>query len=586
MEDVRRHRSLNQVLSEVALVEASLPFDLTRGPLVRARLLLVADDLHVLLLTLHHIVGDGVSFDVLERELKQLYEHSSAAVLPPLALDYADYAQWQRQSVAPLLAGQLQYWRELLGDDLAPIELPYDRPHPASASFTAASLELAIDAKLATVLLGVARKNGVTMFMMLLAAWQYLLHVYTRQETVTVGAPIAGRTRAEFDETVGIFVNTLVLRSRFERTADLTLPTLLAQVKRNVLGAFDHQDVPFEQLVKELQPERDERRNPLFQVFFDVVNADAPTLAVPRAADLLDVASPSSSTRPSSADPTLDDSSSNAGTSTASLDSAQRLDGKPRLDPERCWRLGEALVETREPPVDSTQFELSLTVRGSASRGKGALLAELEYATELFDRDTVLRLGEHFLCLLRRLAARPLRDTPLHQISLLTADERELERLGWNAPPETTWPRTETLPSLFAAQAARTPDAAAVIDPVGDVTNSVTYAELLAQSNCVAAHLAATRKRHPSDADDSLVGVLMARGAPLLAALFGVMRSGAAYVPLDAAWPAERLAYVAQDAQLEVIVTDRATWEQWGAPLQAAFETNPTVRLIVFLFSL
>lgn len=231
-------------------------------------------------------------------------------------------------------ARRLAYWRAALDDDLSPIELPYDGRHPSTASFAASSVAVRVPSALANAVRGVARAHGATMFMTLLAAWQAVLHVYSRQDNVSVGAPIAGRGRSEFDETVavGVFVNTLVLRALWRRGAGAAVVgALLEQVKRAVLGAFDNQDVPFE-------PERDERRNPLFQVFFDVSNAETATVS--------------------------------AGVGGGAADAAGTALGSAR------W--GELAVEMHEPPTHSTQFELALSLAGERD---GSLAGELEYAS-------------------------------------------------------------------------------------------------------------------------------------------------------------------------------------------------------------
>jgi amino acid adenylation domain-containing protein len=512
--------------------EASRPFALSTGPPIRA--LLVRHDTDArrwtFVLTAHHIVGDGASFRVIEAELKALYEAAdggadastlAGAALRPLKYDYVDYAHWQREALAPVLSEQLAYWRVALGDDLSPIELPYDGRHPSTASFGAASVAVRVPSALANAVRGVARAHGATMFMTLLAAWQAVLHVYSRQENVSVGAPIAGRGRSEFDETVGVFVNTLVLRARFGGAlAEQSFGALLEQVKRTVLGAFDNQDVPFEQLVKELQPERDERRNPLFQVFFDVSNAD---------------------------------------TATVSVGGGSRDEGTALGDA----RWGELAVEMHEPPTHSTQFELALSLAGERD---GSVAGELEYASELFHAATAERIAAHWLELLRCVAeSEGGAAVPLRDVCLMSASEHAQEREQWNATIDATWPRDATLDSLLAQQAARTPTACAVRDGA----TLVTYDELVARRAAVARALPSA-----PGGGERLVGVLMARRASLVAALFGVMHAGAAYVAFDTAWPAERMAYVARDARLSALLSDRETWAQRGAALRDAVRAD------------
>ena len=566
----------------------------------------------------------------MERELKKLYEAAICAnsdtdddhgdgepsavhaltllrkrvgeALPLVAYQYVDYAHWQREAIAPVLAEQLAYWREQLGDDVSPIELPYDGRHPATASFAAEAVTVRVPRELANAVRAVARAHGATMYMTLLAAWQLLLHVYSRQAQVTVGSPIAGRNRTEFDETVGVFVNTLVLRARFESRPSAvyeqatgsgdeskasgkrqTIGALLAQVKRAVLGAFDNQDVPFEQLVKELQPERDERRNPLFQVFFDVTNADTTMATAGGGGSSLSTTTASASASASgrrsrsntasggaeaSATATSETSESTSATATTTA-TATASGEAAEASPLQVTRWGDVTVETHEPATASTQFELALSLSGERD---GSLSGELEYARELFERATVERMAEHWLELLRSVAQREGGvDVPLNELYLLSASERELEREQWNATEDASWPHGETLHSLLDEQAARTPAACAVRD--GE--RSVSYATLCGESRLVARALCERGVRH-----EHLVGVLMSRGAELVAALYGVLRAGAAYVALDAAWPAERLVFVARNARLRYVVTDRRTWQQCSTALSDAMALTDDDRAV------
>ena len=247
--------------------EAEQCFDLRRGPLVRVRLLRLAEREHWLLVTLHHIIGDGWSIGILLRELAALYE---GRPLPPLAVQYGDFAAWQRKWLSgAVLEEQVSYWRERL-KGAATLELPTDRPRPAVQSWHGAGQRLRISPELRRGLEALSRREGVTLFMTLLAGFQALLHRYTGQSDITVGTPIANRRWAAVEGMVGFFVNSLVLRTDLE--GDPAFRELVARVREVALGAYSHQDVPFEKLVEELQPERDMSRNPLFQVLFQLVN--------------------------------------------------------------------------------------------------------------------------------------------------------------------------------------------------------------------------------------------------------------------------------------------------------------------------
>ncbi|NBK41762.1 hypothetical protein EON09_24920, partial [Pseudomonas soli] len=251
--------------------ETAQPFDLEHGPLLRARLLRLAADEHVLVLTLHHIVADGWSMPIMVDEVVRLYagyRQGAEAQLPALAFQYADYAAWQRQWMAAgEQARQLDYWRQQLGDEQPVLELPADRPRPLQLSHAGARLDIHLEPELAEALKATARQQGVTLFMLLLASFQVLLHRLSGQSQVRVGVPVANRNRAETEGLIGFFVNTQVLKAEF--APQTTFAGLLQQVRHTAVQAQAHQDLPFEQLVEALQPERSLSHSPLFQVLFN-----------------------------------------------------------------------------------------------------------------------------------------------------------------------------------------------------------------------------------------------------------------------------------------------------------------------------
>ncbi|MEK7327247.1 MAG: condensation domain-containing protein, partial [Chloroflexota bacterium] len=273
---------------QLATDEARRPFDLQRGPLIRASLIRLADQDHILLLTLHHIAADGWSMAVLVRELATLYDALSTGqacpategsvegpLLPDLPLQYADFACWQREQLkGEVLESQLAYWKEQLGGPStlpsvagqAPpiLELPADHPRPAAQTHRGAHFTFTLDAALTQTLRALSRREGATLFMTLLAAFQTLLHRYTGQDDICVGTPIASRTRAEIEPLIGFFVNTLVMRCNL--AGEPGFRELLKRVRETALGAYAHQDVPFEKLVEALGADRDMSRTPLFQV--------------------------------------------------------------------------------------------------------------------------------------------------------------------------------------------------------------------------------------------------------------------------------------------------------------------------------
>src|ERR1700754_536948 len=270
--------SLRQAeVERLAALDASLPFDLTQAPLTRLSLLRVSAEEHVLLCTLHHIISDGWSTGVLVREVAVLYEAFStgrAVTLPELTVQYADYSVWQREWARGVEFGeQLAYWKQQLADAPAVFELPSDRPRPAVQSFAGARHHFNLSPDLSAQLTALSRREGGTLFMTLLAAFQTLLHRYTNQSDNVVGTPIANRNRAETEALIGFFVNTLAMRT--DLSGDPTFRDLLARVRETSLGAYAHQDMPFERLIEELQPERSLSHTPMFQVVFVLHNAPA-----------------------------------------------------------------------------------------------------------------------------------------------------------------------------------------------------------------------------------------------------------------------------------------------------------------------
>src|SRR5215217_4788468 len=324
--------------------ETQQPFDLRRGPLFRFRLLRLAAEQHILLLTMHHIISDGWSLGVLGRELAALYESYStgqSSGLAALEIQYADFAVWQREWLqGEVLEKQLDYWREQLGGELPGLELLTDRPRPALQTFRGGAVELELSVEVRERLKQVGRESEATFFMTLLAGFNVLLWRYSRQEDILVGTPIANRNRAEIEGLVGFFVNTLVLRSKLNPR--ISFREFLAQVRETTLGAYGHQDVPFEKLVQELQPERSLNRQPLFQVLF--------TLHVPEE-----------------------------------------------------LKLGGLELNWMDTKSDVTKFDLSLFMTETNS----GLYSWFEYNSDLFDASTIARMLKHFHTLLEEIAENP-----------------------------------------------------------------------------------------------------------------------------------------------------------------------------------
>jgi amino acid adenylation domain-containing protein/non-ribosomal peptide synthase protein (TIGR01720 family) len=379
--------------------ETQKPFDLSAGPLVRARLVELGAEDHVLFLGLHHVVFDAWSQGLLHRELAALYgafREGRPSPLAALPFQYADYAAWQRRLLGgEVLDRQLAYWKEQLEGAPASLDVPADRPRPPVRSSRGALLRFSLGTELTEALKALARREGVTLYMTLLAAFDVLLHRYTGQDDIVVGSPIAGRTLAETEGLIGFFLNTLVIRARLSGVGSFS--ELLRRVREVSLGAFAHQDMPFERLVQELHVEPDPSRSPVFQVIFNLQNAPMDALSLPG-------------------------------------------------------------LTVTQVGAGSTTVKVDLTL--IMNERDGNLRGFLEYSTDLFDLATVERLVGHFRVLLEGIVADAAR--PLAALPLLPAEERRRLLVAWN-DTAASFPAGETIASMFEATAARTPDAIALV---------------------------------------------------------------------------------------------------------------------------
>jgi len=461
--------------------EAQRPFDLERGPLARSVLLHLGSEDHILPLTLHHIASDGWSMSILYRELSALYEafsNGKPSPLETLPVQYADFAQWQREWLqGDVLGTQLGYWKMQL-ENVQTLQLPTDRPRPAVQSYRGARQSIVLSRELSEALKTLSRQQGVTLFMTLLAAFQTLLYRYTGQEDIAVGSPIAGRNRREIEELIGFFVNTLVLRT--DLSGDPSFLEVLGRVRESSLEAYAHQDVPFEKLVEELQPTRNLSQNPLFQVMFILQNAPREALEF-------------------------------AGLTMSSV------------------------------KIDSTKakFDLTLSIQ---NEGEG-LRGSLQYSSDLFNLETITRMLGHFRNLLEGIVANP--EQRISEIPLLTEAERHQLLVEWN-DTRRDYPKDKCIHQLFEEQVERTPEAAAVVFE----DQQLTYRELNNRANQLAHYL-----QKLGVSPEVLVGICLERSLEMIVALLGILKAGGVYVPLDPGYPKERLAFMLQDTQADVLMT-------------------------------
>ena len=471
--------------------EAQRPFDLTQGPLLRVRLLKLGEEEHIATVTMHHIISDAWSMEVFLRELAILYEAFSQgrpSPLPDLPIQYADFAHWQREWLqGEVLERQLAYWKEQLKDQPLMLDLPTDRPRPAIQSWPGATKRFALPLELSKKLRALSREEGVTLFMTLLAAFQTLLYRYTGQTDISVGTPIANRNRAEIEGLIGFFVNTLVMRT--DLSGDPSFREVLKRVREVTLGAYTHQDLPFEMLVEALQPERDLSHTPLFQVMFVLNNA-----------------------------------------------------------PEKALELSGLHLSPLDVDRGTATFDLTLSL---TERPEG-LDGYIEYNTNLFDAATIERLVGHFQTLLEGIVADP--GQSISRLPLLTEAERRQMLVEWNST-SAPYPQDQCIHKLFEVQVAERPEATAVSFE-GAV---LTYAELDRRANQLAHYL-----QKLGVGPEVLVGIAADRSLEMIVGILGVLKAGGAYLPLDPTYPPERLAYMLEDSNASVLLTQSHLLDRLG----------------------
>ncbi len=457
-------------------------FDLNQGPLMRLRLLKLGEQQHELIITLHHIICDGWSINVLLRELTHLYlKNVDPSVLPQLSIQYADFAVWQRRWMEDEgIQRQLNYWRQQLADAPTVMELPTDHSRPAIRTYQGGRVAAKLSDGLAESLKALSRQESTTLFTTLLAAFQTLLFRYSGQDDVVVGSPVAGRTMFETENLIGAFVNTLVMRG--DLSGNPRFRDVLARVRQTAMDAFAHQDLPFERLVEELNPERRANRSPLFQVMFSFQNMPEPELAA-------------------------------NGTK----------------------------FKTIQIASSAAKFDLTLEV-GELPDG---ITLSFEYACDLFTAPTIERMLGHFVNLLTAVTRDPAQT--IADIELLMPAERQQLLDEWN-DNQLAYPETASVHQLFEAQAAQTPDAAAV----EFCSRQLTYRELNTRANQFA-HYLISRGVGP----EAIVGVSLDRSFEMLVAILGVLKTGAAYVPLDPTYPRDRIAFMIQNTAARIVVTQK-----------------------------
>ncbi|AKV65522.1 non-ribosomal peptide synthetase [Microcystis panniformis] len=481
LKDIPQEQIDKQIIKEL-----QKPFDLTQSPLLRCTLFDLGYENYILVNVFHHIIIDGWSKSILFKELSKFYQallSNSTVDLPELPIQYADFAVWQRQWLqGEILENQLNYWKKQLTGAPPLLELPTDKPRPATANFRGHSISFQINSELTEKLKLLSQKSGVTLFMTLLAALNTLLFRYSGQDDILIGTPTANRNRQEIEPLIGFFVNTLVLRNSLE--GNPTFSGLLQQARNVVLEAYANQDVPFEQVVDGLEIERSLSYNPLFQVMFALQNAPLNALELPNL-------------------------------------KAQYL-----------------AVENQR-----IKFDLSLVLEEIETE-KGAYLEGFwEYDSDLFTPERITRMVGHFQTLLKGIVANP--QQTVGELPLLTESEEQQLLVEWNQT-QTSYPDHYCIHQLFEEQVVKTPDAIAVID--GE--KSLTYEQLNQKANQLAYYL-----QNLGVKTEDLVGICIERSVLMIIGLLGILKAGAAYIPLDPNYPSERLAYMLEDSAVSVLLT-------------------------------
>ncbi|HEU5124959.1 MAG TPA: amino acid adenylation domain-containing protein [Verrucomicrobiae bacterium] len=468
--------------SRFVIASANQPFDLQRGPLFRVELLKLSPREHLVLFTLHHIVSDAWSFEILRRELTEGYRATRAqseVQLPELPIQYLDYAHWQREQISgETLSRDLDFWRKELAGELSRLELPTDYSPIETENSAGDSEPFELSAELTHALKALAQTEGGTLFTVLLAGLNAWLHRITGQNDFIIGSPISGRDQVETENLIGLFINTIALRNRVNGNASFR--ELLRNVRENTFHALAHSEVPFDEVVKALQPDRASGQNPLFQIVLALHG------------------------------------------------------GYPAE-----WSMGNLRAKIVDVATPSAKFDWTFLLEESAKGVKG----RLEYKTSLFRAESIQRFLSQFRQLLTAAAADP--EMRIADLPILSAEERRWITT-WN---QTTTPyeRDACIHELFEVQAAKTPDATALI--FGQ--QKISYRELNERANRLAHRL-----QQAGITRESRVGVALERSPEMIVTLLAILKAGGAYVPLDRSYPQERLAFMIADTSVSVIVAD------------------------------
>jgi amino acid adenylation domain-containing protein len=486
-QDMRNKRNQQELLAEALQTAFGTPFNLVTGPLLRATICQLEENKWIFAYVMHHIIGDGWSMNVLMNELLVLYDvklKKQANPLPPLKIQYRDFTAWQHEQLhGPHAQDHKAYWLHQFSGELPLLALPGDKIRPPVKTYNGGIVHKTINARLTKAIKTVSQQQGATLFMGLLGTVNTLLHKYTNQEDIIIGTPIAGREHADLDDQIGFYINTLPLRTRFKREEGFT--GLLARIKEVTLGAYEHQLYPLDELVNELDLQRDMSRSALFDVMVVLQNTDAVSALPPQDFDGLQV----------------------------------------RPYPEADSR--------------SSTFDLIFTF----TETNGEIKTTIEYNSDIYFGETIERMANHLEQLLQQITDAPA--TPIEKLDYLSDAEKH-QLLVEFAGVVQEYPKDKTLLYLFEEQVQKTPSAPALLFE----EISVSYQELNETANALGDYLRRNYSIRPND----FVGIQLDRSQWLVIAILGVLKSGGAYVPIDPAYPQDRIDYIIEDSSCKVVI--------------------------------
>ncbi len=452
------------------------PFDLSSSPLIRMGLIKVADKKHYLILDVHHIIFDGTSMMIFMKELIELY---NGVELPPLEIQYKDYSLWQNQlTKSEKIEKQKKFWLQQFSDELPVLNLMGDYPRPAIKSFEGDIVSYDLGKELTEKLNHLCKETGTTLYMILLAAYNVLLHKYTSQEDIVVGSPIAGRPHGDLNGSIGMFINTLAIRNF--PSGEKSFNIFLQEVKDMCLKAFENQDYQFEELVDLLNIPRDISRNPLFDVMFVMQNMDL---------------------------------------------YKKEMKG--------------LTLKGYELKHNISKFDLTMSVMEIGKK----IHIELEYSTKIFKRETIERMFKHYKNLLKKIVDHS--ETKISQLEILTQDERQKLLVEFNNT-QVNYPKNRTIHQLFEEQVEKTPDNIALKYE----GQQLTYRELNEKTNQLARAL-----KGKGVECNSVVAIMMERSLEMIIGMLGILKAGGAYLPIDPEYPEDRINYILEDSQTEILLT-------------------------------